>query len=70
MFNKSFYSQNTILEAINDFNNLCTGNLKPGENDFIVELRCKLRINNHELSIIGHEFCNYTLGLMKNKAEV
>jgi hypothetical protein len=68
-FNPAFYSKPTLLEALNDFKNLCEGSLKHNSSDFIIEMTCK-DMSEKDFFRVGNEFCNYTLGLMKNKMEV
>lgn len=69
-FNSSFYSAQTLLNSMKDFNSLCSTSLKPQDSDFIVELRFSSDMKDEDMITIGHEFCNYTLGSMKNKMEV
>jgi hypothetical protein len=69
-FSPSFYSKATLLDSIKDFEGLCTGNLKTEGMEFVVDLICRPEIPAEGMEKIGHEFCNYALGNMKNKSEV
>lgn len=61
--NNKFYSREAIEEALKDFKEVCQGKII---NDLIeVELESKKEFRN-----LKEEFCNYVLGLMKNKALV
>lgn len=58
--NNKFYKKQIIKEALNDFKEVCEGEIL---NDSIeVELKPKENVERLE-----EEFCNYVLGLMKNK---
>ena len=61
--NNKFYSKDAVEEALKDFNDVCNGNIL--NDDIEVELNEKEDIEN-----VGEEFCNYVLGLMKNKTLV
>lgn len=59
--NKSFYDKESIKDAIVDFKGICNGKIL---NDNIeIEL-----IQKEEVENLKEEFCNYVLGLMKNRA--
>ena len=61
--NNKFYSKEAIEEALKDFKEICKGRIL---NDGIeVELEPK-----EEVKLLKEEFCNYVLGLMKNKTLV
>jgi len=60
ILNKQFYSIEAIEETLNDFKDVCDGRIL---NDKIeVEIFPK-----EEVRQLKEEFCNYVLGLMKNK---
>ncbi len=59
--NSKFYDKEVIEEALNDFGEVCSGKMT----DDGVELEPKEDVKNLE-----EEFCNYVLGLMKNKTLV
>jgi hypothetical protein len=61
--NKDFYNKQAIEEALNDFEGVCKGKIL--NEDMEVELQLKEENKN-----IKQEFCNYVLGLMKNKIMV
>jgi hypothetical protein len=61
--NNKFYDAEVVEEAIRDFRGVCRGRIV---NDKIeVELE-----QEEEISTLADEFCNYVLGLMKNKTIV
>jgi hypothetical protein len=61
--NKRFYDEKAIREALNDFKEVCNGKIL---NDKIeIELEPK-----EDIKVLKEEFCNYVLGLMKNKNAV
>lgn len=61
--NKKFYNKGVVKEALEDFKNVCNGKVL---NDKIeVELEPR-----EEVRMLKEEFCNYVLGLMKNKTLV
>lgn len=66
-FNRNFYCINAIEEAIEDFSEICESRFIDKNNDnIIVELNPK-----HKLDVpLKEEFCNYVLGLLKNKGLV
>ena len=61
--NRGFYNKDTIKEALNDFKNVCKGRIL--NNSIEIELESK-----EEVPHLEEEFCNYVLGLMKNKTLV
>lgn len=61
--NKEFYDEDVIKEALKDFEEVCEGKII--NNDIEVELGPK-----EDTSNLKEEFCNYVLGLMKNKGLV
>lgn len=61
--NKKFYNKEIVKEALDDFKKVCEGKIL---NDNIeVELEPK-----ENVEMLREEFCNYVLGLMKNKVLV
>ena len=67
VFKKSFYNLNSIKEALQDFKDVCEGRLIKKKNNIEVILKAK---NKEFENNLDKEFCNYVLGLMKNKALV
>jgi len=64
--NKKFYDLSAVKESLEDFKEVCTSIIKNNENLEII-----LKPKDRELmNILGYEFCNYVLGLMKNKTLV
>jgi hypothetical protein len=61
--NKDFYDETVIEEALKDFKGVCNGK-KLNDN---IEIELEVKENNENLK---QEFCNYVLGLMKNKIMV
>ncbi len=61
--NKDFYDKMTIEEALRDFEEVCNGKIL--NDDIEIELEAKEENKN-----LKQEFCNYVLGLMKNKIMV
>ena len=59
-FNEQFYKKEFIDRAILDFNEVC--DIKKSEEGLL--LRPKERI---DIDILGYEFYNYVLGLVKNQ---
>ena len=66
-FNKKFYSIDAVEEAIADFSEICRASIIENDDDkIVVELDSK-----HEFDApLKEEFCNYVLGLLKNKGLV
>jgi len=65
-FNKKFYSIDAVEEAIADFSEICRASIIENDDKIVVELDSK-----HEFdSPLKEEFCNYVLGLLKNKGLV
>jgi hypothetical protein len=58
--NAKFYDVDSVKEALNDFGEICEGKILNKNID--VELIIKESVPN-----LKEEFCNYVLGLMKNK---
>jgi hypothetical protein len=58
--NKKFYNKEAVKEALQEFKEVCKGNVLNDEIE--VELKPKENID-----LLEEEFCNYVLGLMKNK---
>lgn len=65
--NKCFYDISSIKESINDFKRVCSARFEDDDSAVRITLKPKERIL---LKILGHEFCNYVLALMKNKTLV
>lgn len=61
--NKQFYNKEIIEETLKDFKRVCTGKILNG----VMEVELKPKENIPKLK---EEFCNYVLGLMKNKTLV
>ena len=59
--NSKFYSKEAVEEALKDFKGVCEGKIL--NDDMEIELKPK-----EEIEKLKEEFCNYVLGLMKNKA--
>jgi len=58
------YDLQIIKEVLADFKEVCEGHIEESN------LRIKIVLKPKEkdiLDVIGYEFCNYVLGLMKNK---
>ena len=61
--NNKFYNKEAVKEALIDFKDVCKGNIL---NDSMeIELEAKENVKQ-----LHGEFCNYVLGLMKNKTLV
>lgn len=62
--NKKFYDAEAIANSLNDFKKVCRGRIisKKSRIDIILQPYNKMLMDR-----IGYEFCNYVLGLMKNK---
>ncbi len=58
--NNKFYDKRIVEKSLKDFREVCDG--KVLNDDIEVELKPKERVDNLE-----EEFCNYVLGMMKNK---
>jgi len=61
--NRKFYSIEAVKETLKDFREVCKGKVL---NDKI-EIELYLREDTQQLK---EEFCNYVLGMMKNKSLV
>lgn len=64
---KSFYDLNTVKEALKDFKEICEGKTISKKGNIEISLKSK---NKDFEKNLNNEFCNYILGLMKNKALV
>ena len=62
--NKQFYDLNSVNESIQDFNEVCTGKIDDKSEH---EIKVILMPKNEDIENLKYEFCNYVLGLMKNK---
>ncbi len=60
ILNSKFYDQQSIKEALEDFKGACRGKIL--NDKFEVELEPKEQLDN-----LDGEFCNYVLGLIKNR---
>ena len=60
-FNHNFYSRELIHNAIADFRNICEPHF---EEDKLI---LKPKSSDVRLDILGYEFYNYVLGLMKSR---
>ena len=58
--NNKFYNKKVIEETIDDFRETCKGKIL--NDNLEIELESKEKIEN-----LQEEFCNYVVGLMKNK---
>lgn len=67
ILNKKFYDLNAIEESLHDFKQVCSGKIESAKKEIKIALMPKERKLNNAL---GYEFCNYILGLMKNKTLV
>ena len=63
--NKKFYEIKIIKNSLADFKEVCKGKIKKHEGKDIIIMLKPLEIKMTDC--LGHEFCNYALGLMKNK---
>ena len=64
--NKKFYDLDAVKESLKDFNKVCNGTIA---NKKVIEITLKPK-DKSLTNILGYEFCNYVLGLMKNKTIV
>ncbi|MBW2977579.1 HxsD-like protein [Candidatus Woesearchaeota archaeon] len=64
---KNFYDLNAVKEALNDFKKVCEGKIINKKDNIEIFLKAKNKNFENNLS---NEFCNYVLGLMKNRALV
>lgn len=60
--NKSLYDIDSIRKCIEDFSGLCSASVNENE-QFEVVLKAR---GSSDARILGYEFCNYVLALMKN----
>lgn len=61
--NKSFYDIDSIKMGIEDFSGPCSAIVNEKER-FEIVLKSK---GNSDICVLGYEFCNYVLALMKNE---
>lgn len=61
--NKQFYNKKVIEDSLKDFKDVCSGKIL----NEIIEVELQPEENIPKLK---EEFCNYVLGLMKNKSLV
>jgi hypothetical protein len=59
-FNDKFYSQESIDKTITDFKDIC--HIIKTKEGILLKPKEKLDIN-----VLGYEFYNYTLGMIKNR---
>lgn len=64
--NKKFYEISVVRESLKDFSQVCSGKIR-NKKDIHIILKPK---DKSLTNILGNEFCNYVLGLMKNKTLV
>ena len=64
LLNKRLYNQNAIKDSLLDFKEISEGEIKEDRENWLIVLKPK---EENILDTIGYEFCNYVLGLMKNK---
>ena len=64
--NKQFYDIGAVKECLNEFGQVCSGKIT---NKKAIEIILKPK-DRPLANILGNEFCNYVLGLMKNKTIV
>jgi len=62
--NKDFYNMKVVKDALEDFKEVCNGKIKDDEKNKIKVILKPYK--TLEINILGYEFCNYSLGLMKN----
>lgn len=68
LLNLNFYSLEDIKETLENFKEICNGRIEEIENNKIAIV---LKSDNFSsLEIIKNEFCNYSLGLMKNNMRI
>ena len=59
-FNKKFYNEESINQAVLDFKDICDAE----EKNQGLSLKPK---QNKDINLLGYEFYNHVLGLMKNQ---
>lgn len=59
-FNKNFYPEEFVRQAISDFNEVCEASYKDEK------LTLKPKTNEIDVQNLGYEFYNYLLGLIKS----
>lgn len=60
--NKLFYQKKEVEQAIKDFSHIGNFSLEEKEGELIIKIK-----DNKEFPFLKEEFCNYIIGLMKNK---
>ena len=63
--NKKFYDTGAVKETLNSFRGVCSGKVLESNDRIEVFLQPKKNV-----PMLKEEFCNYALGLMKNKSLV
>ena len=58
--NEQIYERASIDKAADDFRASCS--IKSTEDGLVIKPKDK-----KDLDVVGHEFCNYVLGVMKNQ---
>ncbi len=61
--NNKFYDKKVVEDSLKDFKGVCEGNILNKEIE--IELKPRGDVKN-----LQEEFCNYVLGMMKNKINV
>jgi hypothetical protein len=68
LLNANFYSLEEVKETLEKFKEICEGWIGGIEDN---QIEVVLKSNDFsDLEILKHEFCNYSLGLMKNNLRV
>jgi hypothetical protein len=62
--NKDFYDIESITKGKEDYKDICEVGLEEDTNKISIKLKPKKELN---LKVLGMEFCNYVLGIMKSK---
>jgi len=65
--NRKFYDLNAVKESLRDFKQVCSGKIETAKKEIKVALMPR---EGKPDNTLGYEFCNYVLGLMKNKTLV
>lgn len=60
--NKNFYDIESIKKSVEDFSSLCSAKVNDGDYIDII-LKSK---GNSDINLLGYEFSNYVLALMKS----
>jgi len=65
--NSRFYKKTSVLQAIEDFHDVCSCKFEERDDEILVVIRPKIGLDPE---MLGYEFSNYVIGLMKNLSEV